>query len=79
MAEEEPECPLCNARLERGFVMDRGHANKVKPTVWVEGEPEPSFLGLFGTSLVGKRQIEIESWRCVKCGYLVQFAWAPTT
>ncbi|MCL2640363.1 MAG: PF20097 family protein [Phycisphaerales bacterium] len=69
----EPKCPLCNARLEPGFVLDKGHYDHARPAVWVEGEPQKTFW--LGTKTSGKRKIEIEAWRCTNCGYLMQFAW----
>lgn len=58
--------------MEEGFVMDIGQGNYKRPSTWVEGQPEPSFWS--GTKTQGKHQAQIRSFRCVKCGYLENYA-----
>ena len=60
------ECPACRVRLEDGFMMDRGDRDRVKPAIWVEGEPEKSFWS--GTKTKGKRQLPVAALRCPRCG-----------
>ncbi|HEX5724126.1 MAG TPA: PF20097 family protein [Longimicrobiaceae bacterium] len=67
-------CPKCGSKMEAGFVLevDGGSA---KPARWVEGMPERSFWT--GIRLKGRAQIPITAMRCVRCGFLEQYARRP--
>jgi len=39
---------------------------------WVEGEPQKSIW--VGVKLEAKEPIDIESWRCSRCGFIEQYA-----
>jgi hypothetical protein len=54
-----------------GFIPDHAHG-ATKVSNWVEGGPDKSIL--FGVKLWRRRKIEIETWRCGKCGYLESYA-----
>lgn len=63
-------CPKCGARMERGFVPEaKDHSTKVE--MWVEGAPQKTWWGL---DYKGSRRLEIETWRCGRCGYLESYA-----
>jgi hypothetical protein len=38
----------------------------------VEGAPERGWFRLL--KLRGKRQLEVQTWRCTRCGYLESYA-----
>lgn len=65
------DCPKCRARMEEGFVKDY-YQHQVRPPMWIEGRPEKSFWS--GIRTKGKRQHEIATYRCTRCGYLEQYA-----
>lgn len=57
--------------MEPGFIQD-SHQHQVKTSRWIEGAPEKSFFG--GLKTKGKRQYEITTWRCSRCGFLESYA-----
>ena len=57
--------------MSQGFQVDQTHGGTAVPT-WVEGAPQRSVWT--GVRLTGKPRIEIESWRCGRCGFLEQYA-----
>ena len=64
-------CAKCGGRMEQGFVAEAvgKHTNV---THWVEGPPETSFWS--GTKTHGRKKLQIEAWRCGRCGYLEGYA-----
>lgn len=72
MRDAKPTCPMCKESMEKGFVLDRGHANRPQPASWVEGEPEPSFWQ--GLKLKQRAVRPIVSFRCARCGLLQNYA-----
>jgi predicted RNA-binding Zn-ribbon protein involved in translation (DUF1610 family) len=70
MTNLEPNCPQCRVAMERGFLLDTGHANTVAN--WVEGEPEKSVWT--GIRLKNRTLRPIVSYRCPTCGLLLDFA-----
>jgi hypothetical protein len=66
------KCPKCQSAMELGYIPDFSYAAVLR-TKWTEGEPEKNFLGS-SLKLKGKRQIEITTDRCTKCGYLESYA-----
>ena len=75
MSESNLNCPKCSAPMEEGFVVDHTYGASV-PSNWVEGEPVKSFWQ--GTKLSGKKQYRVETYRCVRCGYLESYAKEET-
>ena len=65
------DCPKCRARMEVGFIQDSTD-QQVKRSRWIEGEPEKSFWS--GIKTKGKRQYDVLTWRCSRCGYLEEYA-----
>ena len=64
-------CGKCGGRMEQGFIPDtRDNGSSVN--VWVEGKPVKSFWGHIKTR--GLRKLDIETWRCGRCGYLENYA-----
>ena len=69
-------CPKCNDKMVQGFVNMRSPGKIVQRTfevvsMWIEGAPEK---GLFGVKLKGRKTVEVETYRCSKCGYLESYA-----
>jgi hypothetical protein len=57
--------------MEQGYLLDEGYGRQ-RPGKWIEGAPE---LGMWtGLRLRGKRQLEITTYRCRRCGYLESYA-----
>jgi hypothetical protein len=71
MARSDP-CPKCSGRMQEGFIVDRLDNAARQISTWVEGSPEKSFWT--GLSLKGRTTIEIETYRCHKCGFLESYA-----
>ena len=65
------ECPKCRSKMEEGFI-EEVTRNSVQAAKWIEGAPEKGFL--LGLKTKGKRQHEIETYRCTRCGYLELYA-----
>ena len=53
-------------------MLDESYGSR-KPSKWVEGTPEYWFFNL---KVRGKRQLEIATYRCSRCGYLESYAEA---
>jgi len=64
-------CPKCQSTMQEGWVLDNTHGGRAV-AAWVEGEPKKSIW--VGVKLDGKQPIEIESWRCTRCGFIEQYA-----
>jgi len=58
--------------MECGYILDYGHGNRRRQGTWIEGDPELTFFG--GTRIYGKRQIKVQTFRCLSCGYLESYA-----
>jgi ribosomal protein S27AE len=65
------KCPKCKSAMSEGFVMDNAYGTMAVST-WVEGAPKKSIW--VGVKLEGRKPIEIETWRCGKCGFLESYA-----
>ena len=65
------ECPKCRSRMEEGFIQDAGQ-HGIQIPKWIEGTPEKSFWA--GVKTKGKRQHEVRTYRCSRCGYLEAYA-----
>jgi predicted nucleic-acid-binding Zn-ribbon protein len=65
------DCPKCRSRMEEGFIQDTTD-HQVKTSRWIEGKPESSFFS--GVKTKGKRNFEVVTYRCSRCGYLEEYA-----
>jgi len=63
-------CPKCEGSMTQGFVLEHTQGY---PAVnhWVSGAPEKRW---FGVQTKGRQQLEIETWRCTRCGFLESYA-----
>lgn len=64
-------CPKCNSSMIQGFIADRTD-NARYVSSWVEGAPRKSFW--LGVKLGRSPRIEIQTWRCQRCGFLESYA-----
>jgi hypothetical protein len=69
------ECLRCRALMERGYLLDRGHGNAAEVAKWIEGEPDRRWYGI---RTKGHDTIDLQSYRCPKCGYVELHAPTPT-
>jgi len=71
-------CAKCKARMEQGFIPDRGQSylDRRHPyryvATWVAGTPEKSFW--LGITTRGRAEIPVRTFRCTACGYLESYA-----
>jgi len=56
--------------MEVGWILDHSEEGR-KISNWMEGLPE---RGLMGLKLRGRKALDVESWRCKRCGYLENYA-----
>ncbi len=67
--------------MVKGFQIDYSHAAKFQAQ-WIEGEPEPNDVKLFGlvdvgfpgVKTCGHPRFAVTTYRCAKCGYLESYA-----
>jgi hypothetical protein len=55
--------------MQRGFLLE--HRKAVR---WIGGKPEPTLLGDVKSA---SNQYQIETYRCIACGYLESYARKP--
>jgi len=68
-------CPKCEAEMERGFVVDRSHANSAGVPTWASGAPERNFFGVL--RMRGRTLYRVQAQRCRRCGFLESYATEP--
>lgn len=82
MSDGQRSCAKCGSEMEEGFVPD-SRFDVLGVSKWVRGAPEKSWIGgvkepprnWFGGGLKDKSAVrEIQSFRCVKCGFLENYA-----
>ena len=62
-------CPKCQGSMAQGYMLsERYGASAVGG--WIEGAPKKHWWGL----KVGSKPIEIQTWRCQRCGFLENYA-----
>ena len=67
-------CPKCQGTMTQGWTLDHTQGGR-KVGSWVEGVPERSVW--VGVKLGAKKPIDIQTWRCNRCGFLESYAPAP--
>lgn len=72
MTPRSPECPKCRITMESGLLLDKGHANSLIATEWLEGAAEKNFWT--GLKTKGKERLPVQTFRCPRCGYLESYA-----
>ena len=76
MTQEAYKCIKCGFEANRGFLADYSEGANVI-AYWVVGEPlQVNFLGIRGTNIEvgGRRQFNVRSLRCERCGFLELYA-----
>ena len=58
--------------MQAGFVWEGGEAGR-PVAKWVEGDPRVPWTR-FGVKIAERAQYPIQTFRCVKCGYLESYA-----
>jgi len=63
-------CPKCSSSMAEGFVIDS--ADGVHAVAkWIAGAP---IKGFFGVKTRRKNKLEIQTFRCGRCGFLESYA-----
>lgn len=65
-------CPKCQGSMSEGFVPTVTTRGTRTVSSWVEGTPKKSLW--LGLKLGSKARLEIQTWRCGRCGYLESYA-----
>ena len=60
--------------MEEGFIVDYTHHHSRVVPEWVEGAPDERWWGL---KTGDKEKLKVETFRCVRCGYLESYAPDP--
>ncbi len=71
MTQPTPKCPSCDVAMNEGFMIDPSHGANLQ-AAWVEGPPKKNVIG--AVKMMDKKLVSIVSYRCPKCGWLVNFA-----
>ncbi len=67
-------CPKCAGAMAQGYLVDRDSSGGHQVGNWIEGAPDKrKWLGL----IIGKAaKLEVQTWRCGRCGFLESYARA---
>jgi predicted nucleic-acid-binding Zn-ribbon protein len=65
------ECAKCGGTMTVGVIVDHGHGQST-PERGQEGEAIVSKW--WGLRVDKKALLDVETWRCTKCGYLESYA-----
>ncbi|RYE02019.1 MAG: hypothetical protein EOP61_09635 [Sphingomonadales bacterium] len=63
-------CPKCQGSMIQGFVIEQSQGYPAVDT-WISGAPEK---GWFGAKTKGRKKLEVQTWRCTRCGFLESYA-----
>ena len=63
------KCARCGGNMVQGVTIDHDQGMR-GVSKWLEGSP---VKGWFGLKLGGRKPLEIETWRCGKCGILESY------
>lgn len=64
-------CVLCKGEMQLGFVPDKAHMNMPELAQWYPNSPK---RGWFGGIKRPEGTLQIQTFRCNACGYLMSFA-----
>ena len=70
MSTMNKRCPKCDSSMTLGAIVEKDQSMSTV-TTWLEG---PIVKGWFGLKFRGKKPIEIQTYRCNRCGYLESYA-----
>jgi predicted RNA-binding Zn-ribbon protein involved in translation (DUF1610 family) len=71
MSNSDHQCPYCKERMVEGYRLDLGHGDRRRAAQWVEGVPMKSFWR--GLEIDERRKHTIKSFRCPRCGLLLDY------
>ena len=60
--------------MSEGFILDINQAGGRSVTKWIERAPEKSMWT--GLKISGRANLDIQTWRCIRCGFLESYAKA---
>jgi hypothetical protein len=63
-------CVKCGGRMVQGVTIDKDQGMRGVSS-WLEGA---AVKGWFGVKLGGRKPLDIETWRCNRCGLLESYA-----
>jgi phage FluMu protein Com len=72
MTHPDPKCPVCKISMDEGFIVDKTHHSTAVQAEWVKGKPEKTRWS--GINVKDREMHAIVTFRCSKCGWLVNFA-----
>jgi hypothetical protein len=65
-------CPKCQGSMSEGYTLDVSQSRSVSK--WIERAPEKSMWT--GLKISGRANLDIQTWRCIRCGFLESYAKA---
>ncbi|WP_156437617.1 MULTISPECIES: hypothetical protein [unclassified Sphingomonas] len=65
-------CSKCGGSMTEGFTFRTNHGGQHAVAEWIEGAPQKSFWN--GLKLSGRKRINIQTYRCSRCGLLESYA-----
>jgi hypothetical protein len=65
------KCPKCDSMMTLGVIIDKDQHGTRSASTWLEGA---AAKGWFGLKLGGKKPVDIETYRCDRCGLLESYA-----
>ena len=60
--------------MVEGYMLDVTQNGARSVSKWIEGAPEKSFF--VGLKISGRANLQIQTWRCGRCGFLENYAKA---
>lgn len=73
-ASKKLKCQLCGGAMEPGYTVEHTHGGVAIQERWAAGQPQHSFWTGKTAIKRPKQFINVDSYRCTKCGYLMEFA-----
>ncbi len=67
-------CPKCQGSMSEGYILDITQSGGRATSKWIEGAPEKSIWT--GLKISNRANIDIQTWRCGRCGFLENYARA---
>ena len=64
--------PKCQGSMTEGYMLDVTQNGARSVSKWIEGVPEKSFF--VGLKISGRANLQIQTWRCGRCGFLESYA-----
>ena len=65
-------CAKCGGGMQEGFTLAEAEGGRPVGK-WIQGDPQVPWTR-FGVKIAERAQYPIQTYRCVKCGYLESYA-----